>query len=70
MAELIYDVAKIGEGERFFLVHIGRAPVGDANLADLDVDEVGSVRDSCATSHSFDAERDSAKSIRFDRVTS
>ncbi|MPT48396.1 MAG: hypothetical protein E2598_08250 [Sphingobium sp.] len=43
MAELIYDAAKIDEGERFFLVHVGRAPIGDAILADLDMDEVGPV---------------------------
>lgn len=43
MAELIYDPSKVEDGERVFLVHVGRAPVGDAVLADLDMDEVGPI---------------------------
>ncbi|EPR18790.1 hypothetical protein M527_11520 [Sphingobium indicum IP26] len=43
MAELIYDPSMIEDGERVFLVHVGRAPVGDTILADLEMDEVGPI---------------------------
>lgn len=43
MTELVYDPAVIGADERYFPVHVSRAPVGDAILADLDMDELGPV---------------------------
>lgn len=43
MAELIYGGTKIDAGERFFLVHVGRAHTSGAILADLEMNEIGPV---------------------------